>query len=66
MQKERWFKLEVWKKADEMALMVYKATKSFPKEEIYGWKAQAMVPAFKRLFFAYQRSRIPAFGQLCS
>lgn len=40
MQKERWFKLEVWKKADEMALMVYKATKSFPREEIYGVTSQ--------------------------
>lgn len=40
MENERWAKLEVWKLADELALHVYKATKSFPKEEIYGITSQ--------------------------
>ena len=40
MENERWAKLEVWKLADELALHVYKATKNFPKEEIYGITSQ--------------------------
>jgi len=37
---ERWQKLEVWKLADEFAYKVYTATRSFPKEEIYGITSQ--------------------------
>lgn len=40
MAEERWEKLEVWKLADELAFQVYKATKNFPKEEIYGITSQ--------------------------
>lgn len=40
MEEERWEKLEVWKLADELAFQVYKATKDFPKEEIYGITSQ--------------------------
>ena len=40
MEDERWVKLEVWKLADELAIHVYKATKSFPKKEIYGITSQ--------------------------
>jgi four helix bundle protein len=40
MEQERWEKLEVWKLADELALKVYKITKNFPKEEIYGITSQ--------------------------
>ena len=40
MEDERWAKLEVWKLADELAFDVYKATKNFPKEEIYGITSQ--------------------------
>lgn len=40
MEAERWEKLEVWKLADELAFQVYKATKDFPKEEIYGITSQ--------------------------
>jgi hypothetical protein len=37
MQKERWFKLEVWKKADEMALMVYNRYRFWaPVQELGG------------------------------
>lgn len=32
--------LAVWKKAHELALAVYRATKSFPKDEIYGLTSQ--------------------------
>jgi len=32
--------LKVWQKAHEMALSVYKATLSFPREEIYGLLSQ--------------------------
>ena len=40
MEEERWQKLEVWKLADELAFMVYKVTRSFPKEELYGITSQ--------------------------
>ena len=33
-------KLIVWQKADELAYQIYLATKSFPKEEIYGVTSQ--------------------------
>ena len=32
--------LRVWKKAHELALLIYKETNSFPKEEIYGLTSQ--------------------------
>jgi len=40
MEKERWVKLDVWKKADELAIAVYKTTSYFPKEELYGITSQ--------------------------
>ena len=33
-------KLIVWQKADELAYQVYLATSEFPKDEIYGIRAQ--------------------------
>ena len=33
-------KLLVWQKADDLALQVYRATKDFPKDEIYGLTSQ--------------------------
>jgi hypothetical protein len=36
MDNDRWRNLDVWKKADELAFKVYKLTRDFPKEEIYG------------------------------
>jgi len=32
--------LEVWRKAHELTLAVYRATKAFPKEEMYGLTSQ--------------------------
>ena len=32
--------LKVWEKAHQLALAVYKATKGFPKEEVYGLTSQ--------------------------
>ena len=40
MEEERWTKLDVWKLADELAYQIYKATRNFPKEEIYGITSQ--------------------------
>ena len=40
MEEDRWKNLEVWKKADELAFEVYGATKTFPKDEIYGLTSQ--------------------------
>jgi four helix bundle protein len=33
-------KLDVWKKADEMAFQIYTITKTFPKEELFGLTSQ--------------------------
>ena len=33
-------KIEAWKLADDLAVSVYKATKQFPKEELYGITSQ--------------------------
>lgn len=33
-------KLEAWKLADDFAVSVYRATKQFPKEELYGLTSQ--------------------------
>ena len=33
-------KIKAWQKADELALLVYKATKEFPKSEIWGLTSQ--------------------------
>lgn len=33
-------KLEVWCKADELAMAVYQATKVFPREALYGLTSQ--------------------------
>jgi len=33
-------KIEAWKLADDLAVAVYKATKQFPKEELYGITSQ--------------------------
>ena len=40
MEEERWQKLEVWKLSDELAFQVYKATRSFPREEMFGLTSQ--------------------------
>jgi len=40
MENERWANLEVWKNSDDLAFQVYKVTRSFPKEEIYGITSQ--------------------------
>ena len=37
---EKWRRLEVWKRADELARRVYAATADFPREERYGLTAQ--------------------------
>lgn len=37
---DRWKNLEVWQDADKFALEVYRATKTFPKEELYGLTSQ--------------------------
>ena len=40
MTSDRWKNLEIWQIADDLAFEVYKATKSFPKEEMYGITSQ--------------------------
>ncbi len=40
MEKERWEKLDICKRSDELALKVFQLTKSFPKEEIYDITSQ--------------------------
>jgi four helix bundle protein len=40
MNTDRWKNLEVWQLADVLAKDVYRATKAFPKGEIYGITSQ--------------------------
>ena len=40
MTEDRWRKLEVWELADDLAFKIYKVTRNFPKEEIYGITSQ--------------------------
>jgi len=40
MSEDRWRNLEVWKLADSLALRVYKETRGFPKEELFGLTSQ--------------------------
>ena len=40
MSTDRWRNLEIWKLSDDLAFKVYKATKVFPKEELYGITSQ--------------------------
>lgn len=40
MEEKGYKKLIVWKKADELAHKVYLATKTFPKDELYGITSQ--------------------------
>ncbi len=40
MEMDRWKKLDVWKLADELAFNIYKQTKHFPKEEMFGLISQ--------------------------
>jgi len=37
---ERWKNLKVWQLADQLAFDVYKATKDFPRDELYGITSQ--------------------------
>jgi four helix bundle protein len=40
MSEERWQKLEVWKVSDQLAFDVYKITRDFPRDELYGLTSQ--------------------------
>lgn len=40
MTEDRWKKLEVWELADDLAFKIYKVSRNFPKEEIYGITSQ--------------------------
>jgi len=37
---QRFWNLKVWEKSHELVLEIYKMTKSFPKEEMYGMTSQ--------------------------
>lgn len=39
-------KIQAWQLADELAVMVYQATKTFPKEELYGLTNQLRRAAY--------------------
>ena len=40
MSEDRWKSLEVWKLADRIAFEIYKLTRCFPKEELFGITSQ--------------------------
>ncbi len=46
MEKKGYRKLKVWVKAHQLALEIYKTSKSFPKEELYGLSSQIRRAAF--------------------
>ncbi len=55
-------KLDVWKKSDELAYMVYKITKEFPRYELFGLvsqmrRASVSVPANITEGYAHYTSR---------
>jgi four helix bundle protein len=37
---ERWRNLEIWQRADDLARSVYRTTRTFPPEELYGLTSQ--------------------------
>ena len=39
-EEDRWKKLEVWKLSDDFAFQIYMISRKFPREEMYGIKAQ--------------------------
>jgi four helix bundle protein len=39
-------KIEAWRRADDLAVAVYRRTQSFPKEELYGLTAQLRRAAY--------------------
>ena len=45
-EKKGYKKLKVWEKAHKLALEIYKISKTFPKEEIYGLTSQIRRAAF--------------------
>jgi len=62
-------RLKIWEKAHSLALEVHKATKSFPKDEIYGLvsqlrRASASVPA--NIAEGYGRSGDAEFSRFLS
>lgn len=46
METKGYRKLKVWAKAHQLALEIYKASRSFPKEELYGLTSQIRRAAF--------------------
>jgi four helix bundle protein len=45
-EKKGYKKLRVWEKANQLAMAIYKTSKTFPKEEIYGLTSQIRRAAF--------------------
>lgn len=45
-EKKGYKKLKVWEKAHQLAMEIYKTTKIFPKEELYGLTSQIRRAAF--------------------
>jgi hypothetical protein len=44
-------KIKAWQKADELALVVYRATSAFPKHELYGLTGQIRRAALTELTY---------------
>src|ERR1051325_8407034 len=43
---KRYVRLEAWQAAHQLVLLTYRATKAFPREELYGLTSQARRAAF--------------------
>ena len=73
---KKYKELKVWKKAYKLCLDIYKVTKRFPKEEIYGLTSQIRRSAVsipsniaggygKKTTSAYGRFLYIAYGSVC-
>src|SRR6266536_2007291 len=58
-------RFEAWKVCDELALAVYGATRTFPKEELYGLTSQARRAAFSAAVNIAEGSAKPGAREFC-
>jgi four helix bundle protein len=58
-------RFEAWKVCDELALEVYRVTRSFPKHELYGLTSQARRAAFSAPVNIAEGSAKPGAAEFC-
>lgn len=58
-------RFQAWKLCDELALAVYRATRTFPREELYGLMSQARRAAFSAAVNIAEGSAKPGAREFC-